>query len=449
MKIDIPTNISQALDRLIDQNHQVYLVGGAVRDFLLNKPLKDWDFTTDATPDEMLAIFPDAFYKNNFGTVSIPIESVVLEITTMRQESDYQDNRHPAQLNWTKDISQDLQRRDFTINAMAMKYQQQQFNQIIDPFNGQQDLNDKIIKAVGNPVTRFNEDALRLMRAVRFAAQLGFSIEQNTLQAISKQADLLNNISHERIRDEFIKILETDNYYDGVVMLRHCRLLRIFLPEVENCFGVVQEGPKHDRVYDIGEHLMLSLKYCPSADPIIRLVCLLHDIGKPATYRQDQTGNVTFYHHEVVGAQIAEQICERLRLSRSQTDLIVTLIRWHMFSVDENQTDAAIRRIIRHIKQPNVPAMLALREADRLGGGTQNPTSWRLEKFKKRIIELTTDRFTIQDLKVNGQDVMQTLSIKPSRQVGEILEQLFNEVEQDMSKNDREYLLNRIAEFRN
>lgn len=216
---------------------------------------------------------------------------------------------------------------------------------------------------------------------------------------------------------------------------------------LENCFGIVQEGPKHDRVYDIGEHSLLALKACSSTDPVIRFASLLHDIGKPDTYRIDTNHNVTFYNHEIVGAKIAKHICQRFRLTSDQTDLIVTLVRWHMFSVDEKQTDSAIRRIIRNIGVQNIDHMMVIREADRIGGGTQNATSWRLENFKKRIKEVLTKPFQITDLKINGQDVMDNLNIPPSRMVGEMLQKLFEEVLEDSAKNTREYLLSRIHQL--
>lgn len=445
--MNIPTEIKVILDLFLKNGYQIYLVGGAVRDLRLGKPTNDWDFTTNAAPEQMTAMLPDSFYKNEFGTVSVPISEGVVEITTMRQEGAYSDTRHPDEVKWTDQIEEDLKRRDFTINAMAIQYVDGQLKSLVDPFDGQHDLEQKIIRAVGDPNLRFQEDALRLMRAIRFAAQLGFQVEEKTLKSVQENAKLLGNISIERIHDEFFKILGTEHYYDGVMMLRSCGLLEEFLPEIEKCFGVVQEGPRHDRVYDIGEHSMLALKFCPSTDPLVRFACFIHDIGKPDTYRVATDGNVTFYHHEVVGAKIAEQICHRLKLSNKQIEKVITLVRWHLFTVDENQTDAAIRRFIKHVGSENIDDMMALREADRLGGGTQNPTSWRLEKYKDRIKELSKDVFSIKDLAINGQDIMKTLDIPPSRKIGEILEKLFAEVEEDRSRNTKEYLLERVSQL--
>lgn len=448
MNINFPNDILEVITKITTNNHQIYLVGGALRDLLLNAPAKDWDFATSATPNQLQEIFPDSFYNNSFGTVSIPLKldsNNIVEITTMRKETSYSDNRHPDQVIWTDQIEEDLKRRDFTINAMAYD---PATKQLIDPYAGQTDLTSSIIRSVNNPNDRFKEDALRMMRAVRFAVQLQFTIEHTTFEAIQQNADLLQNIAFERIRDEFIKILASDYPYEGILLLQNSGLLKIILPELENCFGIVQEGPKHDRIYDIGEHSLLALKACSSPDPIIRFASLLHDIGKPDTYRIDTNNNVTFYNHEIVGAKIAKRICQRFRLTSDQTDLIVTLVRWHMFSVDEKQTDSAIRRIIRNIGVQNIDHMMVIREADRIGGGTQNATSWRLENFKKRIKEVLTKPFQITDLKINGQDVMDNLNIPPSRQVGEILQKLFEEVLLDNTKNTRELLLKRLTEIK-
>lgn len=446
--MDLPKEITDLAEKFNNSNYKLYLVGGVVRDLLLGKNLKDWDFTTDASPEDILKILPEGFYNNQFGTVGLSTPLGIFEITTMRKEGDYNDSRHPSTITWTTDITKDLARRDFTVNAMALKLPLQNHSlNIIDPFNGQFDLEKKLIRAVGNPNIRFSEDALRLIRAVRFATNLGFTIEQKTFESILKNANLIKNISWERIRDEFLKIIGSDFPYEGIYLLRNTGLLEFILPELKKCFGIMQEGPKHDRIYEIGEHSALSLKYCPSPDPIVRFATLIHDIGKPETVNIQPDGNVTFYNHDIVGAKIAQKIAERFRLSRKQIEKIVKLVRWHLFTVDENQTDAAIRRFIKNVGVENIDDMLSLREADRLGGGTMRKTSWRLEKFKERIKEVQIKPFSVTDLKVNGKDVMDVLKIKPSRKVGEILGKLFQEVLEDNSKNTREYLLERIKQL--
>ncbi|OGE42349.1 hypothetical protein A3A45_03630, partial [Candidatus Daviesbacteria bacterium RIFCSPLOWO2_01_FULL_36_8] len=320
-------------------------------------------------------------------------------------------------------------------------------SEIVDPYQGQNDIKDKIVKAVGDPSSRFQEDALRLMRAIRIATQLEFEIDEKTFQAIKKNANLIKDIAWERIRDELFKILESKNAYEGALQLKKSNILQIILPELEKCFGIVQEGPKHDRVYDIGEHSLLSLKFTPSTDPLVRFAALLHDIGKVPTVKKDIDGNVTFYNHDLAGGKIVLEIGKRFNLSNKQTDKLYKLVRWHMFSVSEDQTDAAIRRFIKNVGLENIDSIMTVRVGDRLGGGTQTETSWRIERFKERIKEVLKKPFSISDLKINGKNVMETLKIKPGPKVGEVLNKLFQEVLEDSSKNTKEYLLKRIKEL--
>ena len=444
MKYTIPADVANLFKQFESKKFQIYAVGGAVRDLLMGDRVKDWDFTTDAKPEEILKIYPDGFYDNKFGTVGIPTsEGIVYQVTTMRKEGNYKDHRHPLELSWTDKIEEDLARRDFTINAIAMDSSQE----LIDPFRGEKDIKEKFIRAVGNPNTRFEEDALRLMRAIRFSARFEFDIENLTLAAIKKNAGLISEIAPERVRDELFKILDGVNPYIGIIKLREAGILQIILPELESCFGIQQEGPKHDRVYDIGEHSLLALKECPSSDSLVRLAALLHDIGKVKTVHTQVDGNVTFYNHDLEGGKIVLQIAKRFNLSNKQTDKLYRLVRWHMFSVSENQTDSAIRRFIKNVGLENIADMMAVRVGDRLGGGTQNETSWRIERFKEKISQVLKKPFSISDLKINGKDVMKTLSIEPGPKVGEILQKLFEEVLKDSEKNNKEYLLSKVKEL--
>ena len=443
MTYKLPNEVRNILDKFKRSNFQIYIVGGAVRDLLMSKTVRDWDFTTDAKPEDILKLFPDAFYDNKFGTVGILSEhlgSEVYEITTMRKEGVYKDSRHPTKISWTDKIEEDLARRDFTINAIALSAD----NKIVDPFQGQTDIKNKVVKAVGNPNTRFQEDALRLIRAVRIATDLNFEIEKETKNATSKNVALIKNIANERTRDELFKILSSENCYSGIVLLREVGLLQIILPELERCFGIIQKGPKHDRVYDIGEHSLLTLKHTPSTDPLVRFAALLHDIGKSDTQKTDSDGNVTFYNHELVGGNLVLKIASRFNLSKKQTDKLYCLVRFHMFTVSENQTDSAIRRFIKNVGLQNIEDMMALRIGDRLGGGTPTETSWRMEKFKERIKQVLQKPFSTFDLKINGNDVMKELNLKPGPKVGEILNKLFSEVLEDSTKNNKEYLMDRI-----
>ncbi len=459
MEYVLPDEVKNILDKFQKRGFQIYIVGGAVRDLLMNKKVKDWDFTTDANPEEILKVIPEGFYDNKFGTVGLALGDGVMEITTMRKEGIYKDHRHPIEVSWTNKIEEDLARRDFTVNAIAVSSKHLRGEEtdvtprehlggetmeIVDPFHGQRDIKDKIIRCVGNPSKRFEEDALRLMRAVRIATELNFQIDKATKKAIAKNVTLINNIANERIRSELFKILSTQNPYQGILLLREVGILQIILPELEACFGIKQEGPKHDRVYDIGEHSLLALKECTSKDPLTRFAALLHDVGKVKTVNTEEDGNVTFYNHDLEGGKLSLQIAKRFNLSKKQTDKLHILIRWHMFTLDENQTDAAIRRFIKNVEVKNIDDMMAVRIGDRLGGGTENAVSWRMEKFKERIKQVLKKPFSISDLKINGNDVMKELDIKSGPKVGEILQKLFEEVLEDSSKNNREYLLDKI-----
>ncbi|MFC1653332.1 CCA tRNA nucleotidyltransferase [Patescibacteria group bacterium] len=475
MKVNLPEPVAAVLSILTEAGHEAYVVGGAVRDLLIEASTKDWDFTTSAKPEEVVKLFPESFYDNSFGTVGIsgkhlleitenkktkdPIWSThgwldqVYEITTFRKEYGYSNRRHPDKIVWGKTVEEDLARRDFTINAMALKNSStlpKQKNgfvditvEIIDPFDGQKDLDGKLIKAVGDPDERFREDALRMMRAVRFGAQIGFVIENDTLKAIKKNSSLINEVSWERISQELLKIMGSDFAADGVTMLLNSGILEYILPETLAMRNVPQAG-RHK--LDVWHHSLESLRECPSTNPIVKLATFLHDIGKPISYREQGPRGITFYGHEVVGERIVRKISKRLRLSKKQTERLSTLVRWHMFTYDPKMTDAAIRRFIKRVGIENINDMMLLRVGDRKGGGSK-ATSWRLRELQQRIGEQLYEPMTLRDLKVNGEDVMNELKIKPGRKVGEIMNVLFDEVMEDTSKNNKEYLLKRIKEL--
>ena len=448
IKAETPKNVIEILNKFQANGYEIYIVGGAVRDTLTGKKIYDWDFTTNATPTEMLKIFPECFYDNDFGTVGIKNEEKDLkpfEITTFRTEEGYSDARRPDSVEWGKTLEEDLKRRDFTINAMALKPIADKTNEyeLIDLYDGQKDLNNKQIKAVGDPNERFSEDALRMIRAVRIASQLGFTIEKNTLEAIKTNSTLINRIAKERIKDELLKILASEFAYDGMLIFRNVRLMQEVLPEMEKTFGVEQKSPGRHHIYDVGTHLLMSLKHCKSKDPITRFATMIHDIGKPQTYKKLDSGTITFYNHEIVSTKIAERIADRLRFSKKEKDKLLTLVRYHQFTVDEKQTDSAIRRFLRNVGLENVNDMLDLRVGDRLGGGARE-TSWRLEEFKKRLVEVQKEPFSLKDLKIDGTHVMETLNLKPSPKIGEILNKIFEKVVKKEIANEKEVLLNEI-----
>jgi putative nucleotidyltransferase with HDIG domain len=458
MTFQLPDDVISIIQRLKKSGFDGFVVGGAVRDLLTGRPVDDWDFTTNAVPEETQKVFPGSFYDNKFGTVGIPIkkqetinkkqdEFEVYEVTTFRTEQGYSDKRRPDKVEWGESLEEDLSRRDFTINAMALKIENKKQEtgnneievEIIDPFEGQKDLKNKLIRAVGDPNERFSEDALRMMRAIRLGAELGFGIENKTLEAIKKNKDLIKQISWERIRDEFLKIIASNFSADGVKLLHSTGLLAIILPELVKGVGVPQGG---HHIYDVFTHGLESLKFCPSRDLWVRLATLLHDVGKPDTM-VIRDGKPTFYNHEVVGARIVKGIADRLRLPREQKDFLWKMVRWHMFAYNPEMTDCAIRRFMRRVGKEDIPKMMELRVGDRKGGGSKE-TSWRLEELKSRIAGLMNDPLTVADLKIDGFDVMKALDVKPGPVIGEVLDFLFEEVLEDPAKNNREYLLSRI-----
>lgn len=350
-----------------------------------------------------------------------------------------------------KNLEEDLKRRDFTINAMALKAASRQQTRnwkletvLVDPYNGQEDLKNKLIRCVGNPNDRFNEDALRMMRAIRIASQLGFMIETETLHAITRNAKLLNHISSERIRDELLKILKSSYPADGIKLLYTSGLLEYIIPELINTRGIEQAG-HHTK--DVWNHSLDALAGCPSPNPIVRLATLLHDIGKPKAFR-NTNGHITFYGHEVIGARLVKRISERLKLSNNDSNLLWLLVRYHMFAYDSHMTDKAIRRFIVRVGKENINNMMMLRIGDRVGGGSK-ATSWRLRELQERVGKLMYTPLSTNDLKVNGNDIMKTLNIKPGPKVGEILKKLFEEVMEDDKKNDKEYLIKEIKKLSN
>ncbi len=441
--LSLPNDVKKFMRVFEQKGFQIYIVGGAVRDLLLGKKTvsldDNWDFTTNATPEEILKLFPKGYYNNQFGTVGIAQEKKIFEVTTFRKESEYEDLRHPKKISWAKTINEDLARRDLTINAMAYDGKK-----IIDLFDGQKHLEEKLISTVGDPNKRFSEDALRLIRTIRFASQLGFVIDEKTRVAIQKNSPLIKNISWERIRDEFIKILSSNYPSEGILFLHATGLLAQILPELDICFVIPQKSPKRHHIFDVGTHQVMALKSCPSKDPITRFAALIHDIGKTNTFKKDsKTALITFYNHEVVGTKLAKNIADRFKLSNKQKEKLVRLVQYHQFTVTENMSDKGVRRFIREVGKEYIQDVLDVRTGDRIGSGAK-PTSWRLELFKKRLIEVQKKPFKITDLKINGNDVMKTLKIKPGPQVGKILKNLFDLVVNNKLKNDRETLLNKL-----
>jgi tRNA nucleotidyltransferase (CCA-adding enzyme) len=455
----IPEKIIKILKSLEEAGFEAYIVGGCVRDLLMENPPaggpKDWDIATNARPEEMLKIFPGSFYENEFGTVGIKIKDQetnttveVIEITTFRIESKYTDKRHPDEVKFAKNLNEDLSRRDFTINSLALKIPNLPNNpnhpELVDLFGGQKDLKNKIIRAVGDANDRFNEDALRMMRAIRFHAQLGFKIEKNTLEAIKKNARNLKFIALERIKDELAKIILSDSPAEGIEMLHETGLLAYIIPELENGYAMKQN--RH-HIYTIYKHNLLSLKFCPSKKLEVRLAALLHDIAKPQTKRGEGEF-ATFYNHDHVGARVAEQILTRLRFSNEIIDKVRLLIDNHMFYYNPDEVgESSVRKLIQKVGLDNMKDLIDLRISDRLGSGVPKAKPYKLRHLEYIIDKVSRDAVSVKMLKINGNDLMKELKIVPGPKIGAILDVLLAEVIEDSSKNNSEFLLNRSKEL--
>jgi len=450
--MQIPSQVKTIVSKLKKQGFEAFVVGGCVRDLLRGASPKDWDVATSAKPEEIQKVFPKSFYENKFLTVTVQTGSKneatkEVEITTYRSESKYTDKRHPDEVKYAKTIEEDLARRDFTINAIALTPDvQSSTSGVVDPFNGQKDLEAKIIRAVGNPEERFNEDALRMMRAVRFAATLDFTIEDKTAVAIKKNASLLKAISKERIRDELVKIVMADKASQGIEMLRELGLLKYIMPELEEGYQVTQN--KH-HIYECYEHSLFSLKYAAEKgfNMNVRMAALLHDIGKPKSKRGEGE-NATFYNHEMIGARMASQLLTRLRFPKKDAEKITKLVRFHLFyyNVDE-VTESSVRRLVRQVGRENMEELLQVRMCDRIGSGVPKAEPYKLRHLKYVIDKVAQDPISVKMLKVTGSDVMKQLDIQPGPKVGQILDILLSYVLDDPKKNKKDFLETEIGKL--
>ena len=427
----IPKEVREVSQKIISQGFQAYLVGGCLRDLLLKKKPKDWDIATNAKPKEVQRIFPKSFYHNKFGTVVIPLKSKEIkniEITTFRSEENYQDKRHPEIVKFSQKIEEDLKRRDFTINALALNLEKEKALEIIDLFNGLSDLKKGIIRAVGQPAERFREDALRLLRAIRFSAQLGFKIEKETFSAIKENASLIKYISQERIRDELIRIILSNNPKKAFLEMEETGLLRFILPELEEGIGVKQGGHHQD---DVFTHSLLSLQAAAERNfnLEVRLAALFHDIGKPRTKDYNNQGDITFYNHQLVSEKMTRTILRRLRFKNEIINKVCLLVREHMFVYDIGKVkEGAVRRLLRKVGQENIQDLIDLRVADRLGSRVAKAMPYRLRHLCYLLEKVSHDPISLKMLKINGHQVMEILKISPSPRVGLLLNALLVKV---------------------
>jgi len=456
--MEIPKEVKSVINKLKEGGFEAYIVGGCVRDFLRGVEPEDWDVATNAKPEEIQKIFPRSFYENKFLTVTVQTGSKnpklkEIEITTYRKEARYTDKRHPDEIKFAKTIEEDLARRDFTVNAIALKIEnslkiKNLKLKIVNPFNGRKDLESKIIRAVGKPEERFNEDALRMMRAVRFAVTLGegWAIEEKTAEAIKKNAPWLQAISKERIRDELIKIVRTERAAEGIELLRELKLLQYIIPELEDGYKVTQN--KH-HIYECYEHYLRSLDYAAKKkfNEYVRLAALFHDIGKPKTKRGEGP-DATFYGHEIAGAKMTARILNRLKFPQKEIEKIVKLVRYHLFYYNPDEvSESSVRRLVRQVGPENMEELLQVRMADRIGSGVPKAEPYKLRHLRYTIEKVSRDPISVKMLKVNGNDVMKILDIQPGPKVGQILDVLLGYVLETPEKNEKEFLEKEIEKL--
>ncbi len=463
----IPDYVKNVTETLENKGFEAYIVGGCVRDLILGRTPKDWDVTTNARPEEIQGLFEKTVYENRFGTVAVCIpksnmatsqevmdellgkqEYDMVEVTTYRKEAGYSDNRHPDTIEFAKTIEEDLERRDFTMNAMSFNISK---GHLKDIYGGLKDIKDKVIRTVNNPDERFSEDALRMLRAIRFSSELGFAVSYETLESVTREATRLKNVSPERIRDEFIKIIMSPDPMSGIGLLVRLGINKYIVPELEEGVGCEQKG---EHIYDVFEHILHALGHSAEKNwPLdIRLAALFHDIGKPRTRRWDGTkaegkGKYTFFGHEVVGAKMVRKIMERLRFSREISEKVYKLVRYHMFFADtETITLSAVRRTIVNVGRENIWDLMKVRECDRVGM-KKKEAPYRLRKYHAMIEEALRAPTSVGMLKIDGKYLIETLHMKPGPRMGWILHALLEECLEDDSKNNIEYLKDRVVEL--
>ncbi|PIY57654.1 MAG: hypothetical protein COY99_02135 [Candidatus Yonathbacteria bacterium CG_4_10_14_0_8_um_filter_47_645] len=447
----IPKEVSQVTRVLRGAGFEAYLIGGCVRDLVRKGKPKDWDITTNAKPEEITPLFDNTFYENDYGTVGVVNENAndptltIIEVTPYRIEGVYSDKRRPDSITFSAHIEDDLKRRDFTMNAIA--YDEDK-GHVVDLYKGQEDIEDKIIRTVGSPTERFNEDALRMLRAVRLSTELSFTINTETEKAIVENAQHLKEISQERIRDEFTKMIVSDNPLTGIFVAHKLGLLQYIVPELETGIKTEQNG---DHIYDVWEHNLRAVQHAADrAWPLhVRLAALLHDISKPETRRWSKEKNDwTFYGHDVVGGRVSREILTRLKFPKKLVETVSKLVRYHLFFSDvEKITLSAVRRIVRNVGPENVWDLMKVRACDRIGMGRPKEIPYRLRKYESMIEEAMRAPISVHMLRIDGTKIMDVTREKPGPKIGLILHTLLEETLDDPDKNTEEFLVKRSREL--
>jgi tRNA nucleotidyltransferase (CCA-adding enzyme) len=443
----VPDTVKWLCRRLAERGKRGWIVGGCVRDLLLGRTVSDWDVATDALPEEVQLFFRDKHVIPTgiqHGTVTVMIDKRPHEVTTLRGEGAYTDGRRPDSVEFTDDITRDLARRDFTINAIALDPND---GHVIDPFHGREDLTARLLRAVGKPRERFDEDGLRVLRAARFVATLEVELESDTEKAIAPSLDTYKKVSQERVRDEWMKTMKARRPSRAFDVMKNTGILAITCPELLQGVGM-EQNKWHE--YDVWKHGMECMDAC-AGDPVLRIAALLHDVGKPKSRAfSDKTKDWTFYEHERIGAEMAEPILTRLRFSNDERARIVALVRHHLFHYSDEWSDATVRRWMRRVGVEHVEDLYAINEADVRSKGRDCAADLaalaalkaHVEKVKAQGAALST-----RDLAINGNDLMTELGLKPSRMLGEVLNTLLEAVVEDPAVNERTELLTRARQI--
>jgi len=447
--IILPPHYEKAIRSIVttfsESGFECYLIGGSVRDLLMGAPAYDFDFATNARPQQVMKLFKRVIPTGiKHGTVSLLFnDDATYEITTYRADGKYVDGRRPESISFSDTLEEDVMRRDFTINGLAYDVIKQE---LIDYVGGLDDIDRRIIRTIGDSIDRFSEDGLRPYRACRFAAKLHFTIDSGTFDAIGKTLDVARLVSAERVRDELLKLLDADTPSVGFEYLRESGLLDLMIPELARCYGVVQN--KY-HMYDIYYHSIYSCDAAPSGNHIVRIAALLHDIGKVATRREGDDGDYTFYNHEVIGSRIAKKILSRLRFSNEEISRITNLISNHMFHYTDEWTDGAVRRFMRKVGVENIDDLFMVRFSDREGNGMRGGLPAPIGKLRRRMERVIEEEnaITVKDLDIDGHVLMNEFSITPGPVIGKILNHLLELVLDEPEINERDILLEKAREY--
>ena len=443
MRIEIPEKVRVVLNTLRMAGFEAYVVGGCVRDSILGRVPNDWDVTTSARPEQVKALFRRTIDTGiQHGTVTVMMDKEGFEVTTYRIDGKYEDSRHPSQVTFTPSLEEDLKRRDFTINAMAYNDE----DGLVDLFGGIRDVEERRIRCVGDPEARFGEDALRILRAVRFSAQLGYGIEEKTLAAITKLAPTLQNISAERIQTELVKLLVSD-HPDYLRIAYDTGITKVILPEFDQCMAMPQNHPHH--CYNVGEHTLVSLTEVPP-DKVLRLAMLFHDIGKPKCLTVGKNGITHFYGHPKVSEKMTVEILRRLKFDNDTIRMVAKLIEYHDVGNEEEPSPRRMRHILNRVGEEAFPAMFRVWKGDVLAQSTylREEKLAKIEGWEACYQEILAEHqcVSLKDLAINGKDLIE-MGAAPGKELGACLQRLLEEVLEAPEKNTKEYLTQRAKKL--